>query len=131
MSNGSLLRHATFGDYTIQNGAFLEPPSRPNISASIRYTTDENWVIMRGEGLRNKDGPGHDQYPANAELLCGRDEYCGEDFSYGDAYIRERYENPQKTGNPETWLRAGINHHVTFVVRQIARLFALSTDAAL
>jgi mannose-6-phosphate isomerase-like protein (cupin superfamily) len=40
-----------------------------NISASIRYTTDDYWVIMRGEGLRNKGGAGYDQYPANAELL--------------------------------------------------------------
>lgn len=119
----NLVRKPTFADYTIQHGRFLEPPPSPNISASIRYTAKENWVIMRGEGLRNKGGPGHAQYPANAQLLCERPEYCGRDFSYGDRYVYETYKKPQKPGTPETWLRAGVNHHITFTVRQIAGLF--------
>jgi hypothetical protein len=77
---------------------------------------------MRGEGVRNDDGPGFAQWPANAKLLCGRPEYCGADFSDGDGCIRERSILGGKTGNAETWLRAGINHHLTFVVRQLARM---------
>lgn len=85
---------------------------------------------MRGEGLRNEDGPGYAQYPANAELLLGRVEYAGADFSYGDQYIEERASHPEKPGSPVTWLRAGINHHMTFVVSQISSLFAQATAAA-
>lgn len=87
-------------------------------------------MIMRGEGVFNDDGPGYAQWPANALLLSERAEFCGANFCYGDGYIAERSLQPDKTGNPETWLRAGINHHMTFVVRQIANLFGISVVVA-
>jgi hypothetical protein len=75
---------------------------------------------MRGEGLRNCSGAGFAQYPANAELLLNRKEFCGAHFSYGDAYIWEKGSHQaESNGNPETWLRAGINHHLVFKIRQI------------
>ena len=118
-----LQRLPTFGDYTIQHPFFSEPPRHMNFSASIRYTSGDYWVVMRGEGVRNETGPGYAQWPANAFLLRERREFCGSDFSYGDAYIEEMSSQLAATGNPETWLRAGINHHLTFVARQIASLF--------
>ncbi len=121
MTSPGLARIPTFGDYTTQHAIFDEPRPGLNVSASIRYTTDEHWVIMRGEGLRTKGSPGYAQYPANAELLCGRKEYCGPQFSYGDDYIWKVASRQIATpGSPETWLRAGINHHLTFVTRQIS-----------
>lgn len=122
----SLARRPAYGDYTIQHPIFSEPPRRANFSASIRYTSDEHWVIMRGEGVFNDEGPGFAQWPANAQLLCARPEFCGTKFSYGDEYIELMSLQTEKTGNPETWLRAGINHHLTFVVCQIANLFGIS-----
>jgi len=117
-------RRPTYSDYLIQHPIYSEPPERANVSASIRYTASEYWVIMRGEGLLNENGPGYTQYPAQATLLRGRTEYSGRTFSYGDEYIYDKSEHPDPTGSPETWLRAGFNHHVTFVVGQIANLFA-------
>ena len=86
-----LLRIPTFGDY-----ATLHPYLQPafpgmNVSASIRYTTDEHWVVMRGEGLLNEAGAGHAQYTANAQMLMERSEFCGPDFSFGDNYIYESH----------------------------------------
>ncbi|MCH8961308.1 MAG: hypothetical protein IH820_08305, partial [Bacteroidetes bacterium] len=64
-----------------------------------------------------------------------RDEFCGADFSAGDAYfvrMGSQLENGgiKESGGAETWIRAGINHHLTFVVRQIASLFDPSTVVA-
>jgi hypothetical protein len=117
-----LPRLPTFGDYTIQHAIFSEPPVMAKFSASIRYTSDEHWVIMRGENVFNDEGPGFAQWPANAQLLCIRPEFCGAAFCYGDEYIEDMSLQTEKTGNAETWLRAGINHHLTFAVRQIASL---------
>ena len=117
-------RIPTYSDYTIQYPLYVEPPAGNNPSASIRYTSDDYWVIMRGEGLRNEGGTGHAQYPANAQLLVGRTEFCGANFSYGDNYIIEKstdLDTPHP-GTPETWIRAGINHHIAFVVQQLSRL---------
>lgn len=117
------LRLPAYGDYTIQHPFYSEPPPNFNISASIRYTSERTWVVMRGEGVRNDDGPGYRGYLGNAQLLICRTEYCGDGFSAGDCYIMEMSLQDEKTGSAETWIRAGINHHLTFVVRQISSLF--------
>jgi Beta protein len=115
-------RLPTFSDYTIQHADFAEPPEYANFSASIRYTSNDYWVIMRGESVFQDNGPGFAQWPANAQLLCSRNEYCGPKFSFGDQYIHQMGAQILSTGNAETWLRAGVNHHMVFVVRQIANL---------
>jgi hypothetical protein len=122
----NLQRYPTHGDYTIQYPLLVDSPPAPDVSASIRYTSSDYWVIMRGEGMRT--GIGNAQYAANAELLCGRPEFCGAPFSSGDRYIYNLYRRLGRgPGSPETLLRAGINHHVTFVVDQISKLFGTST----
>ncbi len=120
-----LSRRPTYGDYTIQHPIYLRPSGFMNYSGSIRYTYYDYWVIMRGESVFNSEGPGFDQYPANALLLCDRPEFSGTSFSCGDKYIEEMGAQIKKTGNATTWLQAGINHHLTLVVRQIANLFGV------
>jgi hypothetical protein len=124
-------RKPAFGDYTIQHSIYVAPPTFANFSASIRYCAEDYWVVMRGEGVLNEGGAGYDQWPANAQLLCDRPEFCGPSFSSGDSYIVERAAHPERTGNATTWLRAGINHHLTYVVHQLASLGGLSAVAAL
>lgn len=109
-----------FGDYTVQHAIFDEPPPGATPSASIRYASEDRWVIMRGESLRR--GAKGAQYPANAQLLCEQPEYSGAEYSEGDAYIHERANDPSRNGNPETWIRAGINRHITLTARQLATL---------
>jgi len=122
---GTLPRLPTFGDYTTQHAIYQVPPPGANVSASARYSSDEDWLVMRGEGLRSKGSPGYAQYPAIAALLCEQKEYRGPDFSSGDHYIWQ-IASPEAgaTGNPETWLRAGINHHLVTVIRQLAGIGA-------
>lgn len=127
---GALPRLPSFGDYAIQHPVY-DPPvyedGPPNISASIRYAAEEHWVIMRGEGIRNDDGPGPAQWPAQAMLLRERPEFSGRDFSAGDRYIEDMADNmanggPPKNGSPTTWLRARLNRHLTLTARQVASL---------
>jgi hypothetical protein len=122
---GRLVRTPTFGDYATLHPYLQTPFPGMNVSASIRYTTDDHWLVMRGEGLLNKDGAGHAQYPANAQMLIERPEFCGRDFSFGDNYIYERPVKSDQPGIPMNWVTVGVNHHLTFVVRQIERLFEL------
>ncbi len=114
---------AIFGDYTIQNPNYREPPKHCNPSASIRYALDDSWVIMKGEALRKKDGPGSKQWRAQATLLSLDDCYHGDTFSYGCRYVSEIRSNPELTGNCETWLAAMINHHLTVTTRGLIEQF--------
>lgn len=120
-----LKRQPSFADYTVQYPIYLPQTSASNPSASIRYSLEEKWVIVRGEGLRNPKGAGFKQYPAQAQILANqKDIFKGEGFSAGDDYIAEKAKdiNTKKTGNPKTWLEAGINHHVSLVADQISNL---------
>jgi hypothetical protein len=118
----SLKRQPSFADYTVQWGRYAEPKDRCNPSASIRYTLSEEWVVMRGEGIFNKDGPGPAQWPANAILLRESKDFYNAGFSAGDAYISRMGDGASGNGNPGTWIRAAINHHMTVVSCQIASL---------
>lgn len=119
-----LKRKTSFSDYTIQHPIYKEPVRGANPSASIRYALQNQWIIMRGQGLRSPKGAGHAQYPALAKLLSNLEDFFGADFSFGDNYISEKGEDihTKKTGTPRTWLRAGINHHLECVISQIANL---------
>ncbi|MDD5573492.1 MAG: beta family protein, partial [Candidatus Hydrothermia bacterium] len=119
----SLKRRPSFADYAIQHPIYLPRSSASNPSASIRYTLEDHWVVIRGEGLRNPKGAGFKQYPALAQILVNqKDIFKGESFSFGDSYIAEKGKdiNTKNTGNPKTWLEAGINHHLTLAARQVA-----------
>lgn len=118
----SLRRMPTYSDYTIQHAVYRRHAGRLRYSASIRYTAEDSWIIMRGEDVFNRAGPGFKQYPDWAILLCDLPEYCGEEYCVGDKYMKDMSQQTEKTGDASEWLRAGINHHMTFVVRQLATL---------
>jgi len=122
-------RMPIYSDYTIQHARYSRYAGQLRFSASIRYTTDDSWIIMRGEDVFNREGRGFKQYPDWAILLCDLPEYCGETYSSGDKYIKEMSLQTTKTGGAAEWLQAGINHHMTFVVRQLAILLGSSTVA--
>jgi hypothetical protein len=103
-------RKPAFGDYAIQHVLYKEPVAVPNYSASIRYTDENEFVVLRGEGVLNERGPGFDQYNGWARMLTGMPEYFGPTFSAGDRYVSERAIDWNSSGNAQTWLlkRTGI-----------------------
>lgn len=118
-----------YGDYTIQHAkyyprlAFFEP------SASVRYTSDMKYIIMKGEKPSNEGASSAaDQYRAHSQILVERREYKRSKPSYGDDYFYY-LSTGAKVGRAETVLRAGINHHITHVVHQIANLSDISAVA--
>ena len=125
----SLPRTPNFSDFTIQHAVYVKRKGHSRYSASIRYTTDDNWIIMRGEDVFKEDGPGFGQWPAQAVLLCDLPEYCQQTFSAGDKYIKEMSLQCEQTGSMVTWLTAGINHHITFTARQLSILCGSSIAA--
>jgi hypothetical protein len=120
LRNTNLPRIPFYSDYAIQHPIFYGQIPGTNTSASVRYADDHLWEISRGEGLRNKDGAGHQQYPALAQLIIDQSYFKGADFSAGDKYIAERAADNTKTGNPTTWLKAGLNHHLTLTAKQLS-----------
>jgi hypothetical protein len=89
------------------------------MSASIRYTTPESWLIVKG---RNVNQYGFEQYYDLCKQLIGRPEYVGPEFSWGDEFIWKCAQETAGTGNATTWRKVGVNHHLTLVARQLSNL---------
>ena len=109
-----------FGDYTISHPIPKElDPRTMRMSANIRYTTKNDWLIVKGRNVRQY---GFDQYFDLCDELIERDEYSGREYSWGDKYIEACAKQIKGPGNATTWRKVGVNHHLTLVTREIANL---------
>jgi hypothetical protein len=118
-----LKRIPLYSDYTIQHPVYEESTQFFPPTTTIKYTLKESWLILKGKKQR------FDMYLAYAALLIENPRYFGENYSQGDAYIKEKGQHfpiyskdpsVKGTGNTETWLRAGINHHLTLTANQVS-----------
>lgn len=115
---GLALRTPSFGDYAIAHPQPSEvDPRIMRPSASIRYTTNQDWLILKGQNLRDH---GYSQFHRVSADLLNEPEYSGPDFSWGDSYINKCARHGVSTGNLTTWRKVGTSHHLSFVVRQLA-----------
>jgi hypothetical protein len=119
LATGSRIpRFPTFGDYGI---AHIQPsevdPRIMRPSASIRYTTAESWLVLKGRNLRDY---GFDQFHGVSRGLVARPEYMRPEFSWGDWYINECANRRVGSGNLTTWRKVGTSHHLAYVTHQIA-----------
>jgi hypothetical protein len=113
-------RMPTFGDYGAQNPELAELDMRIiQPSATIKYTIANDWAVFRGQGLRNH---GFQQFRSLSTMIVADMVYSGPAFSHGDQYVHDCANNVGGTGNLTTWVTVATNHHMTFVVRQIASL---------
>jgi hypothetical protein len=118
--NGLPRKDLIFGDYAISNPISKElDPTKMRMSANIRYTVDDSWLVMKGRSVREH---GFSQYFELSEALVKRKEYQGRNFSWGDAFIDDCAEAMKGPGNATTWRKVGVNHHLTFVTKQLSSL---------
>ncbi|WP_158617181.1 beta family protein [Corallococcus exercitus] len=121
-------RKPTFADYGISFTTLAEiDPRVLKTPQNIRYTADAEWLIFKGVNFKKNGGAG---FIGLCQQLIAQPEFMGAGFSEGDRYIAGCATGTEKPGNPETWRRVGTNHHLTFVVRQIAIASATSAPAA-
>jgi hypothetical protein len=112
-------RPVQFGDYGIDNPVPFDPenPKTIQVSASVRYTSAEVWVVVKGKSTKVN---GWEQTARLCEVLTECPEFMGGSFSSGDAYIEKRARNAVTCGNPTVWRRVGLSHHLAFVTDQLA-----------
>jgi hypothetical protein len=132
---GTGLRPPSFGDYAINHPKVLELDMRQvNPSATIRYTIDDSWYIVKGkkvkkdkkdEGEKVKDKKyGFEQYRYLSKSIINSKYYFGTTFSWGDDYIQKCATGKSGTGSLSTWRQVGTSHHIEKVIRDIASFYA-------
>jgi hypothetical protein len=122
-------RTPTYADYAINHAVYEDIDPRAMIAnGNIRYTIDSDWLYIKGTIVRDmkrmgviiKKSPGFSQFVGLAQTLVAHPSYSGTAFSAGDQQVDDVANSRTTTGNLMTWRRIGTNHHVTFVVRQLA-----------
>lgn len=120
-----LNRSVIYGDYGVQHPEYTRLATRfPSVTASIRYTADDYFLIFRGKVARVH---GYEQYGEHCRELIDRPEYPGQHYSEGDLdiwkYAHDEVKKPNGEityGSAEVWRRVAANHHITLVIRQLS-----------
>ncbi|MCY4642013.1 MAG: beta family protein [Gammaproteobacteria bacterium] len=105
-----------FGDYAIVNPQYVQLDYRiinKVMGPKIFYALSNAWFVIRG-GSFDAHPDKYNQYYDLAKEVSKLPDFSGGDYSYGDQYIELRSNDDGSTGNPASWLVAGINRHVTF-----------------
>ncbi len=114
----NLPRKPTFADYIVDNpDAALDFIPGMQVPVTLRYTTEEDWLILKGGTIQN---PGNEQFYDLCKQLTQRPEFKGEHYSWGDEAIYRRSHEQEGPGNPQIWRKIAVNHHMTLVTRQLS-----------
>jgi hypothetical protein len=108
----------SYSDYGIAHPELPNiDPKMMNPSAGIRYTVDEDWLVVKGRGLKSEAG--FAQLHDLSRRLVEHPEFGGLEYCWGDSFIRACAEGG-KTGNLTTWRKVGTNRHLCKVIDQLA-----------
>ncbi len=120
-----LARLPTFSDCGIQHPKGVEDfnPRTMQVSAAIRYTLADQWLLIKGEST--KKTPPSVQFPALAtSLVYGhlRDHFMESTHCQGCDLIKNAADHAPNLGSAEAWRKLGTIHHMTMVMDGLAEL---------
>lgn len=119
------MRRPTYGDYTIVHPKFVARDMRMiKAAGKVIYTTPESWATRKGGAFYSNGTQMH----THCEQIVSDTafQFQGAAFSYGDDYIAKCAVKQEKPSNLTRWKNVGINHHITMVVNDLAKLAAAS-----
>lgn len=120
-----LHRLPTYSDCGIQHPSGVEgfDPKIMASSASIRYVSQDYWLLIKGESTRRT--PPSEQFPVLAtQLVYGHldTHYSGVDHCSGCSGMMDCAGGQRGYGSAEVWRRLGTVHHITKVVKDLDAL---------
>lgn len=119
VSQRQVPRVPAFGDYGIGHPELFDPDPRTiRPSATIRFTGDADWVIVKERWAQRY---GFTQFRQASATLMGEAEYVSSQHCAGCEFI-EACAQGGATGNLTTWRRVGTVHHLTQTASQLASL---------
>lgn len=111
-----------YSDYTIKNSIYnIIDSDYIRFYVNIKYTLEDCYLCVKGR-LNDDGGLRKENIISMCEIICNDERFCGRDFSWGDKYIYERRkecDEINKFGNPTTWVKVCINHHITYIVESL------------
>jgi hypothetical protein len=111
-----------FGDFGADNAHMDFSPGGGAIT-HLRYATDTDWLVVRGE-------PKRETIRSVADRIVKSGSFSGELFSAGDEFIATRARGLAGVGNPMIWRSVNMNHHMTLVTANLGSLFGTPVPQA-
>jgi Beta protein len=106
-----------YGDYGVSNSGYFDADFREiSLAGKVRYTSDRDWLIVKGKKLENYGKQFHEL----ARIVCSHSCFKRTDYSWGDKQIVACAKRRIGPGNLTSWLAYTTNHHLTLVSRQLA-----------
>ncbi|CRL49842.1 beta family protein [Pseudomonas sp. URMO17WK12:I11] len=111
----------SFGDYAIEAPDFAEGVDMRMVKpgGKIVYTTADSWLIPKGGAFRNNTA----QMIDHCKYIISSGHYMKRIFCKGDERIEDTANKVNNCGSLTTWKGVGVNHHITYVVRQLANQY--------
>jgi hypothetical protein len=111
-------RQPSYGDYAVQHP---EPPDSggPGMRGSVRYTTEDLVLFARGGSILEF---GAEQYRDLCNMLIGRPEFAGANYSWGDRIIDATAKSAVRPAGEPRWRAAGTSHHLQRVTDSLSGL---------
>ena len=121
----SLVRLPTYSDYAIQHPLGVEGFDFRfmQVSAAIRYTKEEHWLLVKGESTRSVLPTA--QFPQLAtRLVYGhlQQHFAGSTHCFGCQAIKAAADGVDGYGSAGAWRRLGTIHHLTAVMQGLQSL---------
>ncbi len=116
-------RRPTFGDYCFETPKFQKEKFDFRVmkpAGRLIYTLADKWIVRKGKAFIGNE----DQQIEHCNHILSSGHYMGVKFSYGDKYIQDCAVGKVGTGNVGVWKKVGFNHHMTFVVEELASFHA-------
>ena len=119
-NRATLERLPTFSDCAIQHPAGVEGfnPVTMQVSATIRYASGNDWLLVKGESTRIILPS--NQFPRLATRLAYdqlRGDFAGTRHCEGCQMVKASADGLTGFGSPEVWRKIGTIHHITSVVQ--------------
>jgi hypothetical protein len=113
-------RYPAFGDYTTVPPLYADMDTRTiakHLGPNVKYTLKDQWFISRGKSFQKF---GSNQYFDIAQEIAALRGFRGPTASYGERFIADRASGKiVKSGNPEQWIIASVNSHITYLVNHL------------
>lgn len=115
-----------YGDYGVRGPRSVDDIIAPHTNGKIRYTIDGEYYVARGHSLQlgNKGAQMHDL----SDAIINSGYFMEAGFSWGDGEI-VRCSQQEFRGNSSRWIAIDTNHHVAWVVQEIAEFLMKAKQA--
>ncbi|MCY3879259.1 MAG: beta family protein [Rhodobacteraceae bacterium] len=119
------MRRPNYGDYTIVHPNFVARDMRLiKAAGKVVYTTSHSWATRKGGAFRGNEVQMHTHCEEIVKDTVFQ--FQGAGFSYGDAFIARCAAKLEGPSNLTRWKSVAINHHMTMVTNDLAKLTVAS-----